>query len=62
MKKLVLLHDVSPEDDIDDLVDMTMKAIHRDGPWPEDDGGDLDEEAANHTPGGQSHDEGTVGV
>lgn len=28
MRKLVLLHDVSPDDDIDELVDMAMRAVH----------------------------------
>jgi hypothetical protein len=51
MKKLVLLHDVSPGDNIDDLVEMVMAAIHGDGPWPEDDGVDLGENNAESGPG-----------
>jgi hypothetical protein len=52
MKKLVFLHDVSPEDSIDDLVDMAMRAIHGDGPWPEDDDEDeaVDERASDAQP------------
>ena len=50
MKKLVLLHDVNPDDDFDDLVDMAMRAIHGDGPWPEDNGEDLDEDDAESSP------------
>lgn len=52
MKKLVLLHDVSPENDIDDLVALTMGAIHGDAPWPEGDGedGPVDEHASDAQP------------
>jgi hypothetical protein len=54
---LVLLHDVKPDDDIDELVDMAMRAIHGDEPWPEDDAEDLDGELVEDSRGGQSHDE-----
>jgi len=60
MKKLVLLHDVKPDDDIDDLVDMAMQAIHGDEPWPEDDPEDLDKGVAIPPPSGQSNDEGSA--
>ena len=52
MRKLVLLHDVQPEDSIADLVDRAMRAIHGDEPWPEDNGEDLDADDAESSPGG----------
>ena len=37
---------------------MTMRAIHGDEPWPEDNGEDLDDDVAEEDPlGGQSHNE-----
>jgi hypothetical protein len=57
LKKLILLHDVKPDDDIDDLVDMAMRAIHGDEPWPEDDADDLNENDADRSPSGDPHGE-----
>ena len=54
MRKLVLLHDVQPEDSIDDLVDMAMRAIHGDEPWPEDNGEDDAESSPSADPDEES--------
>lgn len=59
LTKLVLLHDVQPDDDIDELVDMAMSTVHGDGPWPDDDREDLNGDGAEIPPGGDPDDEDT---